>query len=543
MSALGVQFSAAAPPESHPAAAAGRELGTFEDLAGFGDVLQQLMGHVAPEGIAAVPGRAAIAAAVDLPPEPDETALIATGADANVVGVWLFQPGWGLTDSPADSRRASPAGSAADSVEPDQADDTAEAGHSTAAGAAVPLVVTANLVRPTSTVASSLPAVAGGDRLPLDVAAPGSPAASSSSFAASQGHGNGDVTDHGPPAASNSLPQGPLAAALDTDGQRPPAGEVRTEVPTQVPYRAVQGQANAPTGASTTMLAGAAPNPQDTAPDVAPAAGLPSAHVASDPAAVPNRDAELHPAAPVDLPGAGRTLPGQHAPRQAPADHANEGEKLNLPMDRVASSADRVSPTMPVSKQDAGSGESPQRWPLRTPAREQTGAPTGLPMTAESRLSTAAVTTAAAASAIADPAAEIELPRQIVHSIRLQALAGGGEAHVRLRPEYLGELTVAVKVERGAVTAALHAETPAVRQWIESNEASLRQGLAEHGLHLDKLTILDEAPQPESAPQDRRDRAREEQSRHEQSRHEQSRQQTPRRPRPEAGTATFEVIV
>ncbi len=154
-------------------------------------------------------------------------------------------------------------------------------------------------------------------------------------------------------------------------------------------------------------------------------------------------------------------------------------------------------------------------------------------LTGESRLLAAALTTGLAAPVSERPVGETELARQVVHSIRLQAMAGGGEAQVRLRPDYLGELTVAVKVERGVVSASLHAETPAVRQFIEANEASLRQALAEHGLHLDKLTILDEAPQPKSADQERRGQARE----------EQPRQQSPRRPRPEAESATFEVVV
>ena len=70
---------------------------------------------------------------------------------------------------------------------------------------------------------------------------------------------------------------------------------------------------------------------------------------------------------------------------------------------------------------------------------------------------------------------DTDLPKQIVQSIRLQALDLGGEAHVRLRPEYLGEVVVSVKVMHGAVTATLQADTAAVRRWIETNEASLRQ--------------------------------------------------------------------
>lgn len=126
-----------------------------------------------------------------------------------------------------------------------------------------------------------------------------------------------------------------------------------------------------------------------------------------------------------------------------------------------------------------------------------------------------------------------ELPAQVVQSIRLQAIDGGGEAIVRLRPDYLGELVVAVKVENGAVSAALQSDTPAVRKWVESNEASLRQALAEHGLQLDRLTVSDEAPPAESGERDRQERPRD----------EEETQPEGRRQRKPAPDATFEVIV
>jgi flagellar hook-length control protein FliK len=126
-----------------------------------------------------------------------------------------------------------------------------------------------------------------------------------------------------------------------------------------------------------------------------------------------------------------------------------------------------------------------------------------------------------------------ELPAQVVQSIRMQAIDGGGEAIVRLRPDYLGELVVAVKVENGAVSAALQSDTPAVRRWVESNEATLRQALAEHGLQLDRLTVSDDAPQTETGERDRQ----------EQPRDEDETQPEGRRQRKPAPDATFEVIV
>lgn len=126
-----------------------------------------------------------------------------------------------------------------------------------------------------------------------------------------------------------------------------------------------------------------------------------------------------------------------------------------------------------------------------------------------------------------------ELTAHVVQSIRLQAMGSGGEAIVRLRPDYLGELVVAVKVENGAVSAALRSDTPAVRRWVESNEATLRLALAEHGLQLDRLTISDEAPSTETGAREREDRQE----------HEDESQPQSRRQRKPAPDATFEVVV
>ena len=132
-----------------------------------------------------------------------------------------------------------------------------------------------------------------------------------------------------------------------------------------------------------------------------------------------------------------------------------------------------------------------------------------------------------------DAAVATELPAQVVQSIRMQAIGNGGEAIIRLRPDYLGELVVAVKVENGAVSAALRSDTPAVRRWVESNEATLRQALAEHGLQLDRLTVSDEAPTAEGGEREHQD----------QKEHEDESQPQSRRQRKAAPDATFEVIV
>jgi flagellar hook-length control protein FliK len=84
------------------------------------------------------------------------------------------------------------------------------------------------------------------------------------------------------------------------------------------------------------------------------------------------------------------------------------------------------------------------------------------------------------------------LETQIVRALRMQWGRQGGEATIHLKPEYLGNLTVSLRVEQGVVTAHLIASSAEVRQWIEANEPLLRQGLAQQHLDLDRLTVIEE---------------------------------------------------
>jgi flagellar hook-length control protein FliK len=98
-----------------------------------------------------------------------------------------------------------------------------------------------------------------------------------------------------------------------------------------------------------------------------------------------------------------------------------------------------------------------------------------------------------------EPALQPDLTSQIVQAIRLQWGPDGGDVRLRLQPQYLGELTVSLKVEHGSVTAHLETSSPEVRKWIEANEGMLRHGLAAHELRLDRLVVTEQESTPSSA--------------------------------------------
>jgi flagellar hook-length control protein FliK len=78
---------------------------------------------------------------------------------------------------------------------------------------------------------------------------------------------------------------------------------------------------------------------------------------------------------------------------------------------------------------------------------------------------------------------------QIVKSLQVHARNGIGEARIQLRPEHLGAVSILLKVEGGAVTAVVRADSPQVQEWILSHQHSLRQQLEAAGLRLDDLTV------------------------------------------------------
>jgi hypothetical protein len=119
--------------------------------------------------------------------------------------------------------------------------------------------------------------------------------------------------------------------------------------------------------------------------------------------------------------------------------------------------------------------------------------------------------------------------QQIVQALRLHTLRGGGEAHIRLDPAYLGDVTIAIRVDQQHVTVRLDADTATVREWLQSHQHVLRQALADHQLALERLDIRESASSESSRERDERPADR------------QPREQ--RKPRQPSDSATFELDV
>jgi flagellar hook-length control protein FliK len=131
----------------------------------------------------------------------------------------------------------------------------------------------------------------------------------------------------------------------------------------------------------------------------------------------------------------------------------------------------------------------------------------------------------ASSSAPTLPNAE-DVNLQIVHSLRMQFRDGIGEAVLKLKPEHLGSVSISLKVENGGLKANVQADMPAVRQWLESQQDTLRSALADHGLRLDRFDV-----EPDAQRQ---------QADHEGPREQSRKRQTQKR---EAEQAVFEVVV
>jgi hypothetical protein len=208
-------------------------------------------------------------------------------------------------------------------------------------------------------------------------------------------------------------------------------------------------------------------------------------------------------------PAAGRDATPVAAPLPAPA-VLQSGDR-GAPADRRGpDGAGRIEafaadvPSVPAAAgAGAGAWAQGEGWPRGREGRS--AAPPAPPVLAAASLAGPAPTAylahgeaaAAADAARTPPPAPADMGpfggtphEQIVRAIRLQWAQGIGEAHLRLSPAHLGEVTIRLRVEHGIVTASLRGESAVAIDRIRAHEADLRAALEEQGLTLDGLELV-----------------------------------------------------
>jgi flagellar hook-length control protein FliK len=220
-----------------------------------------------------------------------------------------------------------------------------------------------------------------------------------------------------------------------------------------------------------------------------------------------------------EAPGASR----QSAAAAESAPPQNEAAAPALTSPRPAQNGERFTAhdTAPqaVAVKSAAAPEDGAFQPSQDHAREQRSGGDGAVRTAASvahgptvPVSTLFHAALAAVEADVPPPSAPVIPNEeavaesIVQSMRMQYREGVGTAVLQLDPGFLGGLKISLHVADGQVNATLHAENPNVRAWLESNEAALRQGLAEQGLNLERLVVASDEPQGQWTPPDDRRR-------------------------------------
>jgi flagellar hook-length control protein FliK len=173
----------------------------------------------------------------------------------------------------------------------------------------------------------------------------------------------------------------------------------------------------------------------------------------------------------------------------------------------------RITNTPPVNVQEiaaslerraASEGESQPDLAAKIPtvSTGSGGHPQQVVQTFQQAVAAALHETAGAAAPTPPPSDPGGLDNQIVQGIRRLWRDGTEEIRVTLRPDYLGALTISLKVDQNVVSAVLHVDEPQVRAWVQAHEAQLRQAMTSQGLSLEQLVITDEKPGKENRGRD-----------------------------------------
>jgi hypothetical protein len=288
-----------------------------------------------------------------------------------------------------------------------------------------------------------------------------------------------------PAGARTALPAERERAAAEPTGQgRAPSGGAPAGVPAREPTAAAEAVAASPAlpprSASPTPVAGRA----------VAAAGDETGHATPAAPSVETETRQLPDARGV----AARDTPAQDAPAQDAPAHDHRGDRGHAPPNESGARGANSDTLL----QRSGVASLPAFGALITAADGtlRLGAP--LP------------TAAAGAAAAADE--QIANLQRMVQTMRVMVRETVSQATVRLRPEHLGEVTIDVRVDGKSVSAVIHSESANVREWMQGQESTLRQGLSEHGLHLEKLQVQRDGRQDgregQQQPERRKARAR-----------------------------------
>ena len=100
-------------------------------------------------------------------------------------------------------------------------------------------------------------------------------------------------------------------------------------------------------------------------------------------------------------------------------------------------------------------------------------------------------TTGTAASELkaAEANTKHEAIQSIINNDQMLATKGGGEMHMTLKPDHLGEIQLRVAMEGNHVNVQMVTERTEVKKLIEQSVHELRHGLAQHDLSMNKLDV------------------------------------------------------
>lgn len=202
-----------------------------------------------------------------------------------------------------------------------------------------------------------------------------------------------------------------------------------------------------------------------------------------------------------DDPVVGQTTPRRQAERPEVAEHLRSvvPQEANRPDGRtiIVPEAQSIRPVTDADLELAATPvERPEQREVRSSLPRAENSIQWMPIearpVAESANRAVAVETP---SQPADPSLSPELNsgdriiHQIVRTAKVHIFDGGGEMVMRLEPAHLGSIRMSVTAEHGVVTAHLTAGNDSVRQALEAGIVTLRQSLADSGIHVDSISV------------------------------------------------------